>query len=249
MYAEIDRMTEKNALIYIVDDERDVGLLLEATLQEAGYFTRSFVFGRDLLRRSRTEAPDLCIVDLGLPDMDGLELLKQIRNVSDIPAIVLTIRSHPSDRILGLELGADDYIVKPFEPREVVARVKTVLRRYRAAPETDAGGGTPTARFAGWIFDPGTCTLCSPRGERIPLSLAEMRLLEAMMRRPNRVLSREYLLDQRGCREHSPYDRSIDLAVSKLRQKIEKDPRNPEIITTVYGAGYVFSASVEWKRS
>jgi Response regulators consisting of a CheY-like receiver domain and a winged-helix DNA-binding domain len=242
-------MMEESAIIYIVDDERDVGILLERTLQEAGYRTKSFVYGHDLLHQSRREAPDLCIVDLGLPDIDGLELLKQIRAVSDIPTILLTIRGHPSDRILGLELGADDYIVKPFEPREVMARVKTVLRRSRTALLTHHESATSTARFAGWIFDPGACTLCSPGGERVPLSVAEARLLEAMTRRPNRVLSREYLLGQRGCREHSPYDRSIDLAVSKLRQKIEKDPRNPEIITTVYGAGYVFSASVEWRRS
>lgn len=242
-------MTDKNTLIYIVDDERDVGVILGRMLHEGGYETRSFVYGVDFLHRLKKQEPDLCIVDLGLPDIDGLDLLKQMRNVSTVPTIVLTIRSHPSDRILGLELGADDYIVKPFEPREVLARVRTVLRRYRTADATPAEGGVTTARFAGWIFDPGSCTLCSPLGERIQLSIAEVRLLEAMMRRPNRVLSRDYLLDQRGCREHSPYDRSIDLAVSKLRQKIEKDPRNPEIITTVYGAGYVFSAIVEWRRS
>ncbi len=242
-------MTDKNTLDYIVDDERDVGTILERVLQEVGYETKSFVYGIDFLHRLKRQEPDLCIVDLGLPDIDGLDLLKQMRIVNDIPTILLTIRSHPSDRILGLELGADDYIVKPFEPREVLARVKTVLRRYRMAHATKAEGAVSTARFAGWVFDPGTCTLCSPHGERIPLSIAEVRLLEAMIRRPNRVLSREYLLDKRGCREHSPYDRSIDLAVSKLRQKIEKDPRNPEIITTVYGAGYVFSATVEWRRS
>ena len=242
-------MAEQKARVYIVDDERDVGVLLDNALQEAGYATQSFVLGHDLLRQLRRRTPDVCIVDLGLPDIDGLELLKQIRNVSDIATIVLTIRSHPSDRILGLELGADDYVVKPFEPREVVARVKTVLRRYRMAQDTNAPCATSTARFAGWIFDPSTCTLSSPGGDRVQLSIAEARLLEAMTRRPNRVLSREYLLDQRCGREHSPYDRSIDLAVSKLRQKIEKDPRNPEIITTVYGAGYVFAASVDWRRS
>jgi len=242
-------MPEQKPLVYIVDDERDVGSLLESALQEAGYATTVFVTGRDLLRQLRREVPNLCIVDLGLPDIDGLDLLKQIRDLSAVATIVLTIRSHPSDRILGLELGADDYVVKPFEPREVVARVRSVLRRCRMAEERPAEGVTSTARFAGWVFDPGTCMLSSPRGERIALSVTEARLLEAMTRRPNRVLSREYLLDQRGGREHSPYDRSIDLAISKLRQKIEKDPRNPEIITTVYGAGYVFSVSVDWRRS
>lgn len=161
-------MEEYRALIYIVDDEYDVGILLDNTLHEAGYCTRSFIFGRDLLSQFRRKAPDLCIVDLGLPDIDGLELLKQIRNMSDVPTIVLTIRSHPSDRILGLELGADDYIVKPFEPREVVARVKTVLRRCQPTPDGHAIGTAATARFAGWIFDLGTCTLSSPGGQRVP---------------------------------------------------------------------------------
>lgn len=111
-------MPEQKHLVYIVDDERDVGSLLESALQEAGYATTVFVHGRDLLRELRRKVPDLCIVDLGLPDIDGLDLIKQIRDISHVATIVLTIRSHPSDRILGLELGADDYVVKPFEPRE-----------------------------------------------------------------------------------------------------------------------------------
>ena len=236
-------------LVYIVDDERDVGTLLTRSLQEAGYDAQAFVRGHDLLSRIRGRAPDLCIVDLGLPDIDGLELLKQIGNLRDVATIVLTIRNHPTDRVLGLELGADDYVVKPFEPREVVARVKAVLRRFRMVQEASALGPTSVARFAGWSFDIGACALVSPTGDRVHLSAAEARLLEAMTRRPNRILSREYLLDQRCGRAHSPYDRSVDLAVSKLRQKIERDPRNPEIITMVYGAGYVFAVSVDWKES
>lgn len=157
-----------------------------------------------------------------MPDIDGLDLTNQIRDTSHVATIVLTIRSHPSDRILGVELGADDYVVKPS----------------RRPPE-----------FAGWIFDPGTCTLASPQGERIALSVTKARLLKAMTRRPNRVLSREYLLDQRGGTgafaarpQHRP--RGLGAAAEN-----RKDPRNPEIITTVYGAGYVFSVPAGWRRS
>lgn len=239
-------MVENRGLVYVVDDERDVGNLLTRALRDAGYSAESFVRGRDLLRQVKRRAPDLCIVDLGLPDMDGLDVLKQLDALGSVPTVVLTIRSDPTDRIVGLELGADDYVAKPFEPREVVARVKAVLRRVRAAQEATATGAPSIARFAGWSFDVGLCVLHSPGGSRIQLSASEAKLLKAMVLCPNRVLSREFLLDQRSGRELSPYDRSIDLAVSKLRQKIEEDPRNPAIITTVYGAGYVFTATVEW---
>jgi len=239
--------SNKRDLVFVVDDEGDIGLLVNRVLEEHGYDVEYFGDGKSVLRRIKTRRPALCLVDLGLPDIEGLDLIKEIRSTYDVAIVVLTVRSQPTDRIIGLELGADDYVVKPFEPLELVARVKSVLRRFhRGNGDLSSTGGGAVARFAGWSFNPQTFALQPPSGHGIELSASEARLLTVMLRSPNQILSREYLLDERDGRNLSPFDRSIDIAVSRLRQKIETDPRNPQVIKTVYGAGYIFAADVEW---
>jgi DNA-binding response OmpR family regulator len=158
--------------------------------------------------------------------------------------LILTGRNDVTDRVLGLELGADDYIVKPFEPRELVARVRSILRRYQRAASTDTTGERSTARFAGWTFDANRHALTAPDDREVSLSAAEAGLLATLLRRPNKILSREQLL---GERDVDPFDRSIDVRISRLRRKLDDDPQNPRMIKTVYGAGYLFSAQVEWR--
>lgn len=228
-------------LICLVEDEAEIARLVASTLDGYGYDCVPFRRGADALARMRAEPPALCILDLGLPDMDGLQLIREIQDSVGCPILVLTGRQHVTDRILGLELGADDYMGKPFEPRELVARVRSVLRRFQRA-----GGGEAarpqTARFAGWTFDAARNQLVDPQGGTVPLSTTETRLLEALLRSPNRILSREQLLG--GSLE--PLDRSIDVRVSRLRRKLREDPQTPRLIKTVYGAGYMLSAEVAW---
>lgn len=161
----------------------------------------------------------------------------------DTAILILTGRRDTSDRVAGLEVGADDYVVKPFEPRELVARVRSILRRYERAQSGESALPGTTARFGGLTFDPARNLLTGPDGEELMLSAAEARLLSRMLQAPNRILSRDYLLEGR---EATPYDRSIDVQISRLRHKIEVDPNDPQIIKTVYGAGYIFYANVEW---
>lgn len=229
--------------ILIVEDDPDVARTIEQVLRDFGFQTTWSRSAADLMRRLRTLAPDLCIIDLGLPDMDGLEAMQKIRAVSSCGIVILTGRAHVSDRVMGLELGADDYICKPFEPRELVARVRSILRRRDPA----AGATAPAqfAEFAGWRFNLGNNTLYAPDGEEHQLSTAEADLLGIFVKHPNRILQREQLM---GTRDLSPTDRSIDVRISRLRRKLENDPQNPAFIKTVYGAGYLFMASVAWRQ-
>jgi two-component system, OmpR family, response regulator len=230
-------------LIYVVEDDDAIAKLVVAALHEFGFVTESFRNGATVLRRLRTERPDLCVVDLGLPDMDGIELVRQITTVSSSGVLILTGRGHTVDRVMGLELGADDYMVKPFEPRELVARVRSILRR-RAVP---GGGGPGQARrhanFMGWSLDCAANILRAADGSEHLLGTAETQVLRAFVERPFQILTREQLIGQRDL---SAQDRSIDVRISRLRRKLESDPQNPKIIKTVYGAGYMFSAAVTW---
>lgn len=231
------------AMIYLVEDEADVARIVGKVLGDFGFESEWFRSGADLLRRLRGRCPDLCIVDLGLPDIDGLELVRQLRGQHGCGVLILTGRGYTADRVMGLELGADDYIVKPFEPRELIARIRSILRRCDRNAEPPAAAARSQAEFAGWRFAAGTNTLTSPAGEDFSLSTAEAQLLRVFLNSPNRILTREQLL---GERDISPYDRSIDVRISRLRRKIEADPGNPKIIKTVYGAGYLFSSTVSW---
>ena len=229
-------------LIYIVEDDLSVAQVLQRVLNDFDFHAEVFVTAAAIMRRLQGERPDLCIVDLGLPDMDGIELLSHISRLSNCGLLVVTGRGHTIDRVMGLELGADDYVVKPFEPRELVARVRSILRRRAAT-----GGSTfkqhRFAHFLGWRLDCAANQLRSPDASEHILGTAEAQLLRAFLERPNQILTREQLFGQRDI---SPWDRSIDVRISRLRRKIEMDQQQPRIIKTVYGSGYMFSAAVEW---
>lgn len=239
-------MTVKDRLILVLEDQPEIGRLVCSALEQHGYRSELYQHAAGFLRRLRSMRPDLCLVDLGLPDEDGLSVVRTIRRDNPVPVIIITGRGGVTDRVLGLELGADDYVVKPFEPRELVARVNAVLRRARPDPEADSVASVDIARFAGWTFDYETHSLTNPNGEPTELSTAEARLLLAFVKAPNRILTRESLLGTKGTDDRSPFDRSIDVRISRLRQKIEPDPKSPQIIKTVYGTGYLFAARVEW---
>ena len=229
--------------IVIVEDDPDVARIIEQVLSDFSFNTVWCRSAADLLRRLRSLAPDLCIIDLGLPDMDGLEVMQRVRAQSACGIVILTGRAHVSDRVMGLELGADDYILKPFEPRELVARVRSILRRRENAQDSST---QKVAEFSGWRFNLGNHTLSSPSGEELQLSTAEAELLKVFVSNPNRILQREQLM---ATRELAPTDRSIDVRISRLRRKLEPDEASPAFIKTVYGAGYLFLASVNWLES
>ena len=228
------------SLVFVIEDDPAVAALVVSALQEFGYATETFHNASAALRRLPVQRPDLCIVDLGLPDMDGLEVMQRVRAQSPCGILILTGRAHVSDRVMGLELGADDYVLKPFEPRELVARVRSILRRR----EQLADESSQLAEFAGWSFNLGNNTLQGGDGEEHVLSTAEADLLRVFVRNPNRILQREQLM---GKRDLQPTDRSIDVRISRLRRKLEPDPQNPALIKTVYGAGYLFLATVNWR--
>ena len=233
-----------SALIHVVEDDATVARLIEGALQRFGYECEVFRTGSDFLRRLRGQQPKLCILDLGLPDMDGMEVLQQVRARHRFGLLIVTGRTDTSDRVMGLELGADDYVLKPFEPRELIARVRSVLRRYEPAQPDPALGAAKVAQFAGWRFELGTHRLISADGREDTLGLAEAQLLITMLEHPNQILSREQLLSGRDV---SALDRSIDLRVSRLRRRLEENPQRAKVIKTVYGAGYLFASTVSWK--
>jgi two-component system, OmpR family, response regulator len=187
---------------------------------------------------------DLVIADIMMPGEDGLSLCRHIRETSNTPVILLTARAEELDRILGLEVGADDYVVKPFSPRELLARVKAVLRRANSLPPRQAAPATTRYVFGDWILKTGEREVARASGETTPLSSGEFALLLALVERPRLVLSREQLLDLTQGREADVFDRSIDNQISRLRRKIEDDPKSPRLIKTVWGGGYTFAAEV-----
>lgn len=234
--------TPPRALVYVVEDDEDVARVVLRALGEFDFATDWFRDGQSLLRRLRTERPELCVVDLGLPDMDGIELVRQIGSQYGCGILILTGRTDIIDRVMGLELGGDDYVLKPFEPRELVARVRSILRRRGKGPP--AGPNRRRfAHFAGWTLDCAANTLRASDGAEYLLGTAESQVLRALVERPNQILSREQLQDQR---ERTPSDRTIDVRISRLRRRLEQDTLRPTIIKTVYGAGYLFTAPVEW---
>ncbi|MEM5583089.1 response regulator transcription factor [Roseibium sp. AS2] len=233
--------TAAKRTVFIVDDEPEIGnLLLDAMLQfdMAG---KVFSTAAQMLAALDLEDPDACIVDLGLPDMEGMALINEIRRRSSVPIIVLSARGHSTDRVMGLELGADDYVVKPFDPREVVARIRSILRR--SADPSPPQAHVEMARFEGWCYQPCSHCLTSPEGEETFLSTGEATLLEALLRAPKRVLTRDYLLEHGG-RDES-LDRSIDVRISRIRKKLNRK-NEPAHIRTIYGSGYMLACEVKW---
>lgn len=230
--------------ILIVDDDRDIRDLLSEYLQKQGYRASVAADGRAMRAvLSRTE-PALIVLDLMLPGEDGLALCREVRAQSDVPIIMLTARGEEVDRIVGLEMGADDYLSKPFSPRELVARIKSILRRTRALPSNLKPDQAKMLHFAGWTLDVTTRNLVSPAGVTIALSGTDYKLLRIFLDHPNRVLTRDQLIDMTQSRDAGPFDRSIDLQVSRLRRRLNDNPKEPSIIKTARGEGYVLAAEV-----
>jgi two-component system OmpR family response regulator len=228
--------------ILIVDDDAQIRQLLRDYLSGFAMSVVAVADGKAMAEALTKGSFDLIILDLMLPGEDGLSLCRNLRAKSDIPILMLTARGEAMDRIIGLEVGADDYIVKPFEPRELVARIQTILRRARGNGENSKE--QKEAVFMGWRLNFILRQLVSPEELVIPLSNAEFRLLAVLIEHPNRVLTRDFLLDVARGRNMDVFDRSIDILISRVRQKLNDDPRTPSMIKTVRGEGYLFDAKV-----
>jgi two-component system OmpR family response regulator len=230
--------------LLLVEDDREISTLLERFLRENELDVSIAPDGRAMDRVLATNRIDLVVLDVMLPGEDGLSLCRRLRATSSLPIIMLTAKSDEIDRIIGLEMGADDYLAKPFNPRELLARVKAVLRRGSRLAEP--ASATPSSLvFAGWRLDLARRQLSSPDGARVAVTGAEFDLLQAFCERPGRVLSRDQLIELKQGRAAGPFERSIDVLVSRLRQKIEADPRDPELIKTIRSGGYLFTPHVE----
>jgi two-component system, OmpR family, response regulator len=229
--------------ILIVDDEPRVRTLLRRCLEGEGFAVSEAKDGAEMRRRLEHEAVSLITLDLNLGAENGLDLAREIRKERNVPIIMLTGKGDAIDRVVGLEVGADDYLAKPFEMRELVARVRAVLRRAQPAERPSSAGQRYT--FAGWTFDIDQRSLKRRDGAEQDLTTSEFNLLEAFVKRPHRVLSRDDIMDLLKGQDWSPLDRSIDNLVARLRKKVELDPDRPTLIKTVRGVGYTFSAHVE----
>lgn len=230
--------------ILVVDDDREIQRLLQAYLEKNGLRVTTVGDGNGMWQALDQARVDLVVLDLMLPGVDGLELCRTLRARSRIPVIMLTARGDEMDRILGLEMGADDYLAKPFSARELLARIKVVLRRVRELPLASADTPPAELRFSGWTLDTRTQNLTSPDGVIVALSHAEYQLLQVLVTHPNRVLNRDQLLDLTQGREASPFDRSIDVLIGRLRRRLGDDAREPGLIKTVRGRGYLFADKV-----
>jgi two-component system OmpR family response regulator len=229
--------------LLIVDDDREICALLTKFMARHGYRVTSAGDGPAMMKALEAARIDLVVLDLMLPGEDGLSLCRRVRAASTLPIIMLTAVGEETDRIIGLEMGADDYLAKPFNPRELLARIKAVLRRAGAVRSANPAGRV--LAFGGWRLDTARRQLFSPEDTLVPLRAGEYELLLAFLDHPQRVLSRDQLLDLARGRSASAFDRSVDVQVSRLRRKIEPDPAEPRLIQTVRGGGYIFSAVVE----
>jgi two-component system OmpR family response regulator len=230
--------------VLIVDDDREIRGLLAQYLEKHDFRTTTVADGREMRRVLERSHVDLLVLDLMLPGEDGLSLCRELRGRSQLPIIMLTARGEDVDRIVGLELGADDYVAKPFNPRELLGRIRAVLRRSAHAPRDPSPENVRGFSFDGWRLDTVTRTLTSASGNEVNLSGAEYRLLAVLLGSGNRVLTRAQLTELLRGREADPFDRSIDVRVSRLRQLLGDDARAPQIIKTVYGEGYVIGVNV-----
>ena len=230
----------------VVDDDREIRVALQEYLQRFGMTVSAAASGAEMRRELMAggERFDVVVLDLMLPDASGLDLCRWVQETSALPVIMLTAQGDPGSRVLGLEIGADDYHGKPFEPRELVARIHAVLRRARRGEHESGGGPQRVVSFEGWSFDRLLRQLVSPDRVVVALSSAEFRLLAAFVERPGRVLSREQLIELTRAPGVEVNDRSVDLAVSRLRQKLGDSPREPRLIRTMRGEGYLFDAKV-----
>ena len=230
--------------ILVVDDDREIRELLARFLEKQGFRVTTAREAREARRAWPLGRYHIVILDLMMPGESGLDFARWLRSQSDVPIVMLTAMGEETDRIVGLELGADDYVAKPFNPRELLARIRAVMRRVHG--EGARRDPLPSSiRFGGWVLEPQRRRLLNPDGVEVPLTGGEYELLTVLVERPNRVLTRDMLMDLLRGRQAGPFDRAIDVAVSRLRRKLEDDGRNPSLIKTVRGGGYVLAADVE----
>ena len=234
---------DRTAHILIVDDHKEIRELLARFLVKNGLRVSAANGGVEMRQLMRTGVFDLVVLDIMMPGEDGLTLCRQLRQDSDIPIVLLTAISEETDKVVGLELGADDYVTKPFNPRELLARIRAILRRSSGTKNAVIDGKKRLA-FDRFTLDLDRRVLSDETGGEIALGTAEFRLLQALVRRPGVVLSRDQLLDITVGRSAQAFDRSVDNMVSRLRKRLERDPQRPELIKTVWGDGYVFAAPV-----
>lgn len=232
--------------ILIVDDDPEICELVSDYLQQHGYRVSTAHNGIEMQRLLKKFTIDLVVLDVMLPGEDGLSLCRKLRETSNVFIIILSAIGEEVDRIIGLEIGADDYLAKPFSPRELLAHIKALARRTnsRLNLNTKSIINLPNLKFLEWALDQNKRRLIAPDGVMVPLSAGEYELLVAFLENPHRTLSRDQLLDITRGREALPFDRTIDVQVARLRKKIENDPKNPQIILTVRGGGYQFNADV-----
>lgn len=234
-------MTPDQPLVTILDDEPEIRRMLSETLEEAGFRTLSFGRAREFEAALKTQTPDVCLVDLSLPDTDGLTLVHRLALEQGATVIIISGRAQVQDRVTGLELGADDYIIKPFDPAEVVARIRARLRSQKGREQAEN-----RAQFNGWTANFDSYTLADKEGTETPFSHAEGEVLRLFLESPKRLISRSQMLDTLGGTAGESFDRAMDVRISRLRTKLREDPKNPRLIKTIYGAGYIFLGDVVW---
>jgi len=229
--------------ILVVDDEPDICTIVEFILNDAGYEVVTHGRGDGVIEIVQERKIDLVVLDLGLPGVDGLTLTRSLKERMDVGVIIVSGRGDATEKVIGLEIGADDYMSKPFEPRELLARVRSVMRRLEKTEESQKNE-TTVHGFEGWKLDVMVRSVTSPSGQPVGMSSGEFNLLRAFVEHPNRVLSRDRLLDFTHDTDAPAFDRSVDVQIARLRKKIEPDPQNPSFIKTVRNAGYIFAAKV-----
>lgn len=238
--------------ILVVDDDPQIGELVQDYLKQHGYQVSVATRAREMWRIFKSKAIDLVVLDVMLPGEDGISLCRQLREQSAVSIIMLSAAAEEADRVVGLEVGADDYLTKPFSPRELLARIKALLRRsvggLAEQRETQTLASLPNLYFGDWMLDRKRRQLSTVDHITVPLTAGEYDLLLIFLEHPERTLSRDQLLDLTRGREAGPYDRSVDVQIARVRKKIEKDPKHPILITTVRGGGYQFNAKVSTEK-
>jgi DNA-binding response OmpR family regulator len=232
--------------ILVIEDNANLAFGLRNNLEIEGHDVAVAVDGGEALSRARASPPDLVILDLMLPDLDGFRVLRELRDGNArVPILILTARGAEGDKVRGLRLGADDYMTKPFSLRELLARIRAVLRRQRPAMRQGRPEGVRAYRFDGWQLNLGTRRLAASDGQQVPLTNGEFSLLVALLGSPQRVLTRDQLLDLSRLHNDEVFNRSIDVQIGRLRRRIEPDPAQPRYIRTERGAGYIFAVPVQ----
>jgi len=229
-------------LVTILDDEPEIRRILSDALEEAGFRTMGFGRATEFEAALKKTTPDVCLVDLSLPDRDGLTLVHRLALEQGATVIIISGRAQVQDRVMGLELGADDYIIKPFEPSEVVARIRARLRKDRVVQPSSS-----TASFNGWTAYFDRYALEDETGTETPFSHAEGEVLRLFLENPKRLISRAQMQEHLGGAAGESFDRAMDVRISRLRTKLKEDPKNPQLIKTIYGAGYIFLGDVIWR--